>query len=279
MYLHSRLRRFIPRSVTRAIRNIYLRILDCNDVLSGKANDLIPPRSLHYVGGGDFKEIGKSFFEHFIKICQLKPDSMILDIGCGTGRMAVPLLDYLNESGSYCGFDISQKAITWCRNHITTKNPRFLFTYADIVNREYNPKGKISASDYIFPCSNEFIDFAFATSVFTHMRAAEVRQYLSEIRRTLKPQGKAMLTFYILDELAIDLIQNGKASMNFNIKLPDCFAVDEQTPERAIAYSESQLLGFLEEANLELMDPIYWGSWSGKTDALDFQDVIVVGNK
>ena len=67
MYLHSRLRRFIPRSVTRAIRNIYLRILDCNDVLSGKANDLIPPRSLHYVGGGDFKEIGKSFLSTLLK--------------------------------------------------------------------------------------------------------------------------------------------------------------------------------------------------------------------
>ena len=87
-----------------------------------------------------------------------------------------------------------------------------------------------------------------------------------------------MLTFYILDELALGLMRNGKASMSFNVNLPDCFTVDYRAPEIAIAYSESQLFELLQEANLNLVDPIYWGGWSGKTSTLDFQDVVVVSN-
>ena len=278
MYLPSQLRRIIPRSVTKAIRNSYLYILDIRDTLSGSTNDLTPPRSLHHVGDGDFNTIGRSFCAHFVDICQLKPDDTILDIGCGTGRMAIPLLDYLNDSGSYCGFDISPKAITWCKQHITSKNSRFSFTHADIMNQEYNPNGKVRATDYVFPCHDESLDFAFATSVFTHMRTSEVRHYLCEIRRALKPQGKVMLTFYILDDLAISSMKNGKASMNFNVKLQDFFSIDHQTPERAIAYSEPQLLALLQEAKLSLVDPIYWGNWSGRPSMLDYQDVVVVSN-
>lgn len=141
---------------------------------------------------------------------------------------------------------------------------------------EYNADGAIAASEYIFPCDNESIDFAFATSVFTHLRANDVKQYLSEIRRVLKPTGRAMLTFFMIDELARRLMGDNKASLNFDVNLMDCFTIDRQTPERAIAYSELQLIELLQEAKLSLIPPVYNGSWSGRSNTLDTQDVIVV---
>jgi SAM-dependent methyltransferase len=123
-------------------------------------------------------------------------------------------------------------------------NSHFKFTYADIFNLGYNSKGKIRPENFTFPCAGESIDFAFATSVFSHMRSAEVRRYLAEIRRTLKPQGTAMLTFYILDETAVGLMQNGKAEMKFAIDLDDCFTIDAKTPEREIGPAGRVCLSF-----------------------------------
>jgi hypothetical protein len=64
---------------------------------------------------------------------------------------------------------------------------------------------------------------------------------------------------------------------NFDIDLTDFFTIDRQTPERAIAYSESQLLEFLREAGLCLVPPIHHGSWSDRPEeCLGLQDVVVV---
>ncbi len=266
---------FLPRPLVLGLRNVVLGALDLRDRFISK-DDLVPPRRLHFVGGGDFKSIGQLFLGHFVGACGLEPDEAVLDIGCGTGRMAIPLLQYLGERGTYVGFDISRDAIRWCKENITRRNSRFSFVHADIRNLEYNRSGNIAASQYIFPCGDASVDFAFATSVFTHLRANDVRRYLSEIRRVLKAHGRAMLTFYVVDDVARRMMVEPNSIFNFDVKLDDCLTIDGQTPERAIAYSESQMADFLREANLALVKPILFGSWSGRPSMLEAQDVIIV---
>jgi ubiquinone/menaquinone biosynthesis C-methylase UbiE len=276
MYKYEKHLQKLPRPLVILLRNAFLSVLDMKDRLEGKSEDLIPPRSLYFIGGGDFKTIGDNFVRHFINVGNLNPAEAILDIGCGTGRMAIPLIKYMSPAGSYFGFDISEKAIAWCQRTITARNPNFTFYYANIRNAEYNPKGKISATEYCFPCEDSKVDFAFATSVFTHMRRTEVMHYLAELQRTLKPSGRAMLSFFVLDEENDRLMRNGHAVLNFTHVLDDCYTIDLKTPERAIAYSAEAVNSMVSNAGLHLTQPILYGSWSGRTSMLDAQDVVVV---
>src|SRR5579862_1080583 len=75
---------------------------------------LLPPISLHCIGSGDFLAIGDEFFGYFNALADLKPDERVLDIGCGTGRMARPLAGYLKK-GSYYGIDIVKSSVEWCQ--------------------------------------------------------------------------------------------------------------------------------------------------------------------
>src|SRR2546427_5557984 len=71
----------------------------------------LPPQQLiDGVGGGDFNAIGKEFFAYFTDLCGLGRGDYVLDVGCGCGRMAVPLVAYLNNRAKYEGFDISEPA-------------------------------------------------------------------------------------------------------------------------------------------------------------------------
>src|SRR3954466_597973 len=99
----------------RAATSLRLRGLDLRDRLSGRADRLVPPRRLDFVGHSDFVETGDEFLGHFIALGGLQPSDAVLDVGCGIGRMARPLAGYLSSEGSYDGFDVNRDGIGWCR--------------------------------------------------------------------------------------------------------------------------------------------------------------------
>ena len=261
----------LRRRCVRLVRYVYLRLLDFKDRMAGGADKLVPPRSLHFVGGGDFREVGRTYLGHFRAIANLGTGESVLDIGCGTGRMAVPLIDFLDAGGSYTGFDISAPAVEWCGSNITAVNPRFRFVHADVYNLEYNPKGGARADAYRFPCEDRSVDFAFATSVFTHMHADEIRNYLAELHRVLRPGGRALLTFFICEGTT----GRPAAAMDFCHVQGEGLTIDPQTPERAMAFSEGWVRKAFDGAGLAIREPILYGNWSGRTDGADFQDMVL----
>ena len=140
---------------------------------------MIPPESKIFVGNGDFEEIGREFKDHLVKLAGLKPNHRVLDIGCGIGRMAVPLTSYLSPQGSYWGIEIVKEGIRWCGSHITPRYPNFRFMHADIYNKFYNPTGPLAASKYRVPFDDKSFDVVFLTSVFTHMLPDDLVHYLT----------------------------------------------------------------------------------------------------
>lgn len=236
----------------------------------------LPPPHLNYVGGGDFKRIGEIFLQHFIQLGKLMPDEKVLDVGCGIGRMAIPLAKYLDARGSYEGFDIVKEAIEWCNNNISKLYPRFVFKHIDIYNKHYNSKSTFKPTELTFPYEDGTFDFVFLTSVFTHMLPEDVEKYTSEIYRVLKNGGRCLVTFFLLNQETLRNIENGVSMFNFK-RVTDIYSTtDLNMPEIAIAYDEEFVKNLFQKYKLIITNNIYYGVWSGRKNGYDCQDIIII---
>lgn len=266
----------LPIGITKALKYIYYSLQDLTETLTGKRDKSYPPKRLNFVGSSDFKHVGDEFIEHFKRIGDLKPTDNVLDIGCGIGRIAIPLTKHLNEKGSLDGFDIDKRGIKWCQKNITPHHPNFRFQYVDIFNKYYNKKGKIPAEKFTFPYENAQFDFVFATSVFTHMLPIQVEQYVREIARVLKPNGKAFLTFFSIDKTAEENIKNGLAYCKLTHKYENypCFYSRKNVPEAEIGFEESWIKEIFAKNHLGANMKIFHGKWSGGKDWTSYQDIL-----
>jgi len=246
----------------------------------GRGDPLVPPRHLRNVGGGDFSSVGERVLEQLISIGGLRRDARVLDIGCGSGRVAIPLTRYLS-SGSYTGFDISAAAIAWCQAELTSRFPSFTFDHLDVANGHYNRSGQIDAADVRLPYADGSFDFAFATSVFTHLLPRQIIHYADELSRVLRAGGVVFATFFLLNPASESRLASGAADIELPAVVRDeklgleYRAMEARRPERAVAFPEM----FVQET----FGPTRWsapgvhpGSWSGGGPVDHYQDVVIV---
>lgn len=226
--------------------------------------------------GAVHRKAGERYLELFKALGALQPDHAVLEPGCGAGRMALPLTRYLSASGSYDGFDVMAEAIEECVTEIGQAHPNFRFRHVDVYNRFYNPQGRLAPDSFAFPYADESFDFVFLTSVLTHMLPPEVRHYLEEIRRVLRPGGRALMTFFLLNPDSLAAIESGRAKRQFAYQ-GDGYRYDiKNRPEAAIAYREEDALSLIRDAHLALHGEVHHGSWMRQRFAVVGQDVIVV---
>jgi ubiquinone/menaquinone biosynthesis C-methylase UbiE len=223
-----------------------------------------------WVAGTPQGKAQEQFMSHFRDICALEPHESVLDVGCGLGKLAIPLTQYLDESSRYEGIDIVGERVRKCRKKVSRFYPNFRFQVADIFNTSYNPDGRLKAAEYRFPYADASFDFVFARSVFTHMRPGDVENYIAEIARVLKPKGRCLVTFF--------LISDGTPRPRVR-KFPFDFGTyrtrAEDVPELAVAYRETYVRALLGEHGLRLIEPIRFGKWSGVEGAVGHQDMVI----
>jgi SAM-dependent methyltransferase len=157
----------------------------------------LPPLSL-------MQSVGSTHAESFLQLGEawaqlirdeLEPDSTILDIGCGCGRVARWFADDANVA-AYVGFDVIEESVAWCRNFLSPLASRkYRFERLDVQSDEYNPGGTIPASEVVFPLATGAAHVVIAASLFTHLFENDTRRYLRETARVLDPaRGSALLS-------------------------------------------------------------------------------------
>jgi SAM-dependent methyltransferase len=268
-----KLKQLIPQPVKSGVRRVIDNV-EYSVTSTLKIRDpLVPPPGLHGVGGY-FQSAGREFMPYFIEHGGMKPTDRVLDIGAGTGRMAIRIKDYLT-TGTYDGTEIVKSSVEWCRQAYSAY-PNFNFHHSDVFNEFYNPGGTTKAADYTFPFPDESFDFAFLTSVFTHMFPSDVKNYLSEVARMLSSGGRLLATVFLLDEDTRQLMARGQSQFDFRFELDGCWtAFNDRPPESAIAFEEADFVKMAEDAGLVVISK-HRGTWRG-TPGLSTQDIYILG--
>lgn len=226
-----------------------------------------------------FDRSGREFLQYFKDLTDVKPHSAILDVGCGTGRMARALTTYLNERGIYRGFDISRAEIEWCTKNISSHLPNFAFEWSDVANTTYNPNGAYSPEAFKFPYSDNTFDLVFLTSVFTHMLPPGFKNYLAEVHRVLRRGGECFITYFLLNDDQESSIRKNPGGAAFTIPFRtagDPYAVQfPGQPEHVVGYDEPYIRDSYRTCGLQICEPIHYGHWTGRKEFLSGQDIVI----
>lgn len=205
----------------------------------------------------------------------LRPESDVLDVGCGTGRVAIPLTEYLT-SGSYAGIDVVRSSVDWCAD--TFKDfPNFEFVYADLYSEFYNPDASLRSEDYNFPFADESFDVIFSASLFTHLLLPSVDNYLAEMGRVARPGGRIWNSYLLLDEVSEPFVlgpRNDGRRMQHEIDGGRVGYKDR--PEHVVGLHKERILALHEKHGLEVVE-MQLSNWSGGRPTTNYhgQDIII----
>ncbi|MCB1015600.1 MAG: class I SAM-dependent methyltransferase [Acidimicrobiales bacterium] len=234
-------------------------------------------RLLAQPGPGDWVAVGDHWRDRLQRWADLGSGDRVLEVGCGPGRSALALAELLDGDGSYDGIDVDKRVIRWCRRTVEPRWPRGHFTHVDVWNGVYNRRGRIRPEDFAFPFPDARFDVAFATSVFTHMLDEDVRRYLGEVRRVLRPGGRLLATFFVIGEAA-RAAPPGDWDIAFTgSDVPGRWLLNHDVPEKAVAFDEARVRAWYAEAGLEIVEPVRWGEWirPGGGESYDYQDTVI----
>jgi SAM-dependent methyltransferase len=125
--------------------------------------------------GGNYDHFGTVEL-NILRHAGLKTHDSLLDMGCGSGRLA----HAIGESGlpvEYTGFDIIQNLL----DYAATRSPP---SYKFLLHRQLN-----------VPVADAILDMACGFSLFTHLLHPEIYLYMEDVFRALRPGGKLVFSF------------------------------------------------------------------------------------
>lgn len=129
--------------------------------------------AMNHAVGGDYEGVGRierAILEHF----GLEPGMALIDVGCGSGRLASALSDM---DVDYLGTDVVADLLDYAA---IKASPRFQFK---------------RHLELTVPARSESIDMICAFSVFTHLPHHESYLYMEDMLRALKTGGMLLFSF------------------------------------------------------------------------------------
>ncbi len=160
--------------------------------------------------GGEFITVGKLECA-LLRSLGLAPDAFVVDVGCGSGRLAWQLA--LEIDLRYLGTDVVPDLLDHARRRCERPDWRFVCTDGISI-----------------PCETASADFVCFFSVFTHLTHEDSFRYLREAKRVLKPGGRivfSFLEFYVPSHWAVfaDVVERAAPGYHLN-QFVDRHAID-----------------------------------------------------
>ena len=146
------------------------------DLVKAYSDQFPRDHAMRIAVGGEFEAVG--ILERQLLIQHgLRPDGYLIDVGCGSGRLAKALAEYLR--GKYLGIDVVRRPDR-LRAHVRQTAELALRAGGGISHS----RGGCAAPMW-----------SASSPVFTHLLHEHSYLYLCEAKRVLKPGGKIVLSF------------------------------------------------------------------------------------
>lgn len=218
----------------------------------------------------------------------LTPAMDVLDIGCGVGKLAVALKEFKSEDTRYVGFDIDKPRMDWCNETLGPRISNAEFMFIDVYNSAYKRAGKRKGSNTQFPLDDDSFDFVYAHSVFSHMNAPDIANYMHEIKRVMRPGAWAYLTCLLVDRETVDYFKIAEDPLHRSMvpvgKMNNWwYASKAKFVEQCIAVNKGWMLRQADEAGL-VVEKVVRGNWrrdnpeGGNEIYKNMQDILVIRN-
>ena len=125
-----------------------------------------------------FRGKGRELRQRTANLARLQPGDQVLDVGCGTGTLALDIQRRVGSAGRVVGIDPGNEQIARARAKAARRHVPIAFQVGVI-------------EQLAFP--DQMFDVVFSTLMMHHLPASLKAQGLAEIDRVLKPGGRVII--------------------------------------------------------------------------------------